>query len=289
MAGRCEHVLRLDRSPRASVELARAALDRVDADEVYVDGPVLVGRVADGVGPTREYVVDVGPLGDDTALSVAARYRGVGSTATPPWSLEQTLITAVEELAGPDVEFLPTLDQVDSADRADDHAAPAPGPDDDWAAVGEHGAVEETGRRSLGRPVYETTVDGRVVTAAVVRPEAGGAAPRVSVATPMRAARRGTGFEVRSEGDDLAQVAYDGAGTPPDLPETVRYRLAALDAVGRLVVDDRLATVTHVTETLADGEAFRAQARAVVAVARAVEAETDAGGHTGDGSADHGE
>lgn len=262
-------MLRLDRPPAAAVELVREALGAVAVDEVYTDEPVLVGRVTGPGGPRHEYVVDVGPLETGgTTLSVSARYREAPSTGGPPWRLEQDLIGEIERLAGPDLEFLPTLDRI--GPDGDGARASAGDP---WGALGDHEAVEETGRRSLGWPVYETEVVDRVATAAVVRPEAGSAAPAVSVGTPMRAARRGTGFEIRTEGGELARAAFGGPGEPPELSRTARDRLTDLETVGRLVVDDRLATVEHVVGSLADGEAFRAHARAVVAVARSVEAE----------------
>lgn len=246
-------VYRIDRPPEEGLEWTTAAMEMTGVEGLERQSDRVTGRTADGqIVAARVGAPVNAPM---TVLSVTT-VSPDGGAADPPAGLLEALERASED--GVEVQPVPG----------------AVGPETEvavegWADCAAHPAVTATGRYSLGRVVHETTVDGRVVTAALER--ADGAVPDVgvAVATPLQAVRSGVVFEYYYIADDLVR---DEFGDPPDLPADVVDRLRALPDFGTLTVHDRLGLVKHVLDPVTDPERLREQARAVVAVARAVEA-----------------
>jgi len=142
---------------------------------------------------------------------------------------------------------------------------------EDWREMRHHPDVEETVWSSDDLPEYAVDVDGRRV---VARRQIEDGDPHVTVEMPLTAVRPGAGMAVVERG---GRPTIRTAGPlAPDLPENVWRRLAGLDTLGTLTVDDSTATVEH-DLTDADPDALRspdelvAQATAVAAVAGVVE------------------
>lgn len=262
---------RIDRPSSETVSLVRRALEAADVDEVYVEGNVVMGTMAIPGGPNRplwivEVDLGVPPDGEGTFVSVAVRFNddlvpgqrlspGLGSAP----QVGQQVVNELRTVAGDDFYRVPGPEDAPGA------------PADGWDRIGDHGAFQSTGMRSLGRDVYEVSTGGRVATVSVVRPERHDAGRAVAVSTPLSVARAGTGFECYFDGNDTF-TRYNYGDNDVDLPEGVWNSVQSLSPFGLLVVDDRLGTTEHVLpEVVTDPETLITHAQTVVTLASAVE------------------
>jgi hypothetical protein len=271
--GRGTDVYRIDRPPAETVSLVERAIESADADEVYVEGNVVMGTIAPGGDGRTVWIVEVdlgAPPGvTGTLVSVAVRFnddllpggapRSVGSAP----AVGQDVVAGLRSAAGEDFYRVPGQETEIGTGTGETPAG--------WSGLADDEAVTPTGMRSLGQDVYEVSVDGRTATVAVVRPERHDASRAVAVSTPLAVARAGTGFECYYDADDEF-TRYDYGETSVELPEDVWRTVRGLAPFGIVTVDDRLGTVEHVLpRLLTDGDTLVAHASALTTLASAVE------------------
>ncbi len=262
---------RIDRPASETVSLVRRALEAADVDEVYVEGNVVMGTMAvPGGGDRPLWIVEVDlgapPDGQGTLVSVAVRFNdalvpgrrlssGLGSAP----QVGQRVVDELRTVAGEDFYRVPGPEDEPKSSV------------DGWDRIGDHGAFQDTGMRSMGRGVFEVSTGGRVATVSVVRPERHDAGRAAAVSTPLSVARAGTGFECYFDGGDEF-TRYNYGENAVDLPEGVWDSVQSLSPFGLLVVDDRLGTTEHVLpRVVTDPETLIQHAQTVVTLASAVE------------------
>jgi len=246
-------VLGLDAPPSAVRGWVLTALELADVRDIYTAEGDVLGTTPGG---GRVLVQLAAPMGlPSTHLAVTTVTPGEGPHADPPGEFRARL----EEVTPQRV----TVERVPG--ESEDGAAVSVA----WERLGREPAVSPTGRYSLGETVHEVEVEGRAVTAELVRADATLGAVQAAVGTPLRSVRRGTGGEYYVVGDEVVCDAFGddalSAERVADLLETVG---------GTLSVDDRLGVVRHVVDPFEDPAVLRGLAEGVVAVARAVEDDT---------------
>lgn len=248
-------MLRIDAPPSAVRGWVMNALELSDVTDQRSVGDHVVGVTPEN---GRVVVQFAAPMGlPSTLVGVTTVPPAADPHTEPPGDFMTNLSSVVPERA--------TVERI--LEESDAGSAVSTG----WAALGREPAVSATGRYSLGEPVYEIDVQGRVVSAELVRTDAALGAVQAAVGTPLRSVRRGTGGEYYVVGDEVVRDAF---GESVLSRERMADLLGGLDVVGTLVVDDRLGVVRHVLDPFEDPERLHRQAEAVVAVARAVEDDT---------------